>query len=56
LISRAIYFTRQKRRGGAAALPLRFWREGDRAGNPLICRTRRTRDGSVPGREALRLI
>jgi len=39
-----------------AAAPLRFWREVDRAGNSLICRTRRTRDGSVPKREALRLI
>jgi len=40
----------------AAALPLRFWREIDRAGSPLICRTRRTRNGSAPRRVALRLI
>jgi len=40
----------------AAALPLRFWREVDRAGSPLICRVRRTRDGSAPRRVALRLI
>jgi len=50
-VSRAGYFARQKRRRVAASFLPRSWR----AGNPLICRTRRTRDASSPERAASRL-